>query len=1175
MQIIDTDSNTTHAIDALKRAGVEVVGRYYSSEASKRLALPEAQALSAAGIQIFVVFEDSANVALDYETGVHHAQLAMQQAKNIRQPPQSAIYFALDSEIDAQRLADVESYFTGIRDIIDGAYEIGVYGDGVVCSALFNKGFCKYTWLSASRGFPGSREFYQNRRFSLAQDPHIDQDFSGLSIDVNEANGNFGAFQLEPVVEPTEVTRLTANPDAVPINATQFLAGIEPLFGHAISSFQKQGLLAILGAWSAKTPDGDVRWLAYMYATAFHETNRTMQPVREAYWLSEDWRRQHLRYYPFYGRGYVQLTWRGKYAQGSKVVGADLVANPDLALRPDYAALIMQNGMSDGWFRQDRAGRPHNLARYFGQGVDDPVGARNIINGPEWKAVGGKSVLLATIIASYHNAFLKALRDENTGAPEAASNMALEDSAVEASAQKLETATLSAQWQQRLEDCFDSQPIEEVNESAEDLDADPAMPADVVAQDSANFEKARFLTNIGSMEDAASDEVIASSLNTKTSFNMEIAADFLKACETSVPRVSYGLGKKVPFLNAKPGQDFQSVDCSGFVREIVRLATSPSLAFPDGSVTQHEWVQSQGFEASSVAAGKQNDSVVRIAFLRPQDSPEHIGHVVLINNGHTLESHGKVGPDSRIWNGMGWQAKASVYVFARNGVVSLPGSQALSFAQPTSLSFTVKAGHRYRAIISLSGFDVFASNDMVSSRIQSYGFTNVIVTGSGRSRIAEATWAGPDTTAELDPHLSSVTEIPAQVPEPGIAAHSDFEVPPEMPVEAPKQDASEPTFQIPPETVSQAVVQDETISSQTVATMPYTGSSFSLRGRGTEDAELLRMHQIVQTELFKRPAAVVMALGADSRPQPEHAILGVGIGVAHRDFESVGPAGPGAPVLNIYVAEPMSMDGAKALLVDKFGLDVLKSDSRPVNIFLTGSIDAQVHRHRERKSPCGISVGHFKITAGTQGALAVGRSDPRKTKLLLLSNNHVLANANDCAAGDFILQPGPYDPAGTPDTKIALLERWVPIDYTAGATNYVDCATAWCWPDLVRQDYIYQGGSGWQYFKVSGSPLEANRGMLVGKSGRTTQLTSGQVLDVNASIQVNYGAGRVANFVDQITIRGNNGKPFSDGGDSGSLIWTWQEVRSPIALLFAGGAELTFANKIGHVLDALDITLYS
>jgi hypothetical protein len=127
----------------------------------------------------------------------------------------------------------------------------------------------------------------------------------------------------------------------------------------------------------------------------------------------------------------------------------------------------------------------------------------------------------------------------------------------------------------------------------------------------------------------------------------------------------------------------------------------------------------------------------------------------------------------------------------------------------------------------------------------------------------------------------------------------------------------------------------------------------------------------------------------------------------------------------------------------------------------------------------------------------------------------------------------------------------------------------------VRQDYIYQGGSGWQYFKVSGSPLEANRGMLVGKSGRTTQLTSGQVLDVNASIQVNYGAGRVANFVDQITIRGNNGKPFSDGGDSGSLIWTWQEVRSPIALLFAGGAELTFANKIGHVLDALDITLYS
>ena len=52
-------------------------------------------------------------------------------------------------------------------------------------------------------------------------------------------------------------------------------------------------------------------WCAYGLATAWWETNKTMQPVREAYWLSEAWRKPNLRYYPHYGRGYVQLTWKG------------------------------------------------------------------------------------------------------------------------------------------------------------------------------------------------------------------------------------------------------------------------------------------------------------------------------------------------------------------------------------------------------------------------------------------------------------------------------------------------------------------------------------------------------------------------------------------------------------------------------------------------------------------------------------------------------------------------------------------------------------------------------------------------------------------------------------------------------------------------------------------------
>jgi hypothetical protein len=196
----------------------------------------------------------------------------------------------------------------------------------------------------------------------------------------------------------------------------------------------------------------------------------------------------------------------------------------------------------------------------------------------------------------------------------------------------------------------------------------------------------------------------------------------------------------------------------------------------------------------------------------------------------------------------------------------------------------------------------------------------------------------------------------------------------------------------------------------------------------------------------------------------------------------------------------------------------------------------------------------------------------RQNRLLLLSNNHVIANSNVAAVNDPIVQMAPLDGGVDPRDRIAVLERWVTINFAVAASNLVDCATAWCWPDRVRKEFIFRSGGAWQYFRVGSAPIAASIGLSVGKSGRTTQLTSGRVIDVNASIRVNYGGGRVANFRDQVTIRGNN-TLFSQGGDSGSLIWTWDSARRPVGLLFAGGGDFTFANKIHHVLNALDITL--
>jgi hypothetical protein len=343
----------------------------------------------------------------------------------------------------------------------------------------------------------------------------------------------------------------------------------------------------------------------------------------------------------------------------------------------------------------------------------------------------------------------------------------------------------------------------------------------------------------------------------------------------------------------------------------------------------------------------------------------------------------------------------------------------------------------------------------------------------------------------------------------------------------------------------------------------------------SSDAELQHMKRDVEKMLFARAAETgVQALSAGP-PDRLGLIAGVGIGAARYDFESVGPAGPGAPVLNIYVVEPMSMDEVKGLIVDNVGVSALSTDRRPVNIIHTGPIDAYSHRHRERASPCGISVGHGDITAGTQGVLARGRSGPRRNRLLLLSNNHVLANVNAGQAGDPIYQPGPDDLAAGPANRIGILEQWVPINFAAAAANFVDCATVWCWPDRVRPEFIFRKGGQWDYFRVEPTPVVAVENMAVGKSGRTTQLTTGQIIGINESIPVNMGEGRVANFSDQISIRGNGSTMFSRGGDSGSLIWTFGSHRRPVGLLFAGGNHITFANKIQRVLDALQIELYT
>jgi predicted chitinase len=71
------------------------------------------------------------------------------------------------------------------------------------------------------------------------------------------------------------------------------------------------------------------------------ETAHTFAPVREAFWLSEEWRAANLRYYPWYGRGFIQLTWESNYARYGTMIQRDLLTDPDIAMQADVAALVM------------------------------------------------------------------------------------------------------------------------------------------------------------------------------------------------------------------------------------------------------------------------------------------------------------------------------------------------------------------------------------------------------------------------------------------------------------------------------------------------------------------------------------------------------------------------------------------------------------------------------------------------------------------------------------------------------------------------------------------------------------------------------------------------------------------------------------------------------------------
>lgn len=186
------------------------------------------------------------------------------------------------------------------------------------------------------------------------------------------------------------------------INRKNFYTVLKKKFGR-FTTKQYEGFEAIFDEWDASGLK-DLRWLAYMLATAWHETARTMQPIEEfgkgtGRRYGKKVKHSGVAYSKpdkiYYGRGLVQLTWWENYFLMGRLLGLKLLENPELACDSKVAVKIMFEGMTRGASSfGDFTGKC--LEMYFNAKTNDPKGARKIINGTD----------CADLIAQHHTKFL-------------------------------------------------------------------------------------------------------------------------------------------------------------------------------------------------------------------------------------------------------------------------------------------------------------------------------------------------------------------------------------------------------------------------------------------------------------------------------------------------------------------------------------------------------------------------------------------------------------------------------------------------------------------------------------------------------------------------------------------------------------------------------------------------
>jgi hypothetical protein len=186
---------TAKTAPGIAAAGYGFAARYLVPDGYiKHISRVEAEAITAAGMNIVSVFETSAAKPLGGAiAGKGDAQSALACARKIGQPKGSAIYFTADCDVTtASQLDAIENYLRAATSVLGDEYTVGIYGEYSVIEEMCGRKACKHFWQTLA--WSGGKKSAHANIYQWKNGQNV----AGVQVDLNESYGGEGWWNTKP-----------------------------------------------------------------------------------------------------------------------------------------------------------------------------------------------------------------------------------------------------------------------------------------------------------------------------------------------------------------------------------------------------------------------------------------------------------------------------------------------------------------------------------------------------------------------------------------------------------------------------------------------------------------------------------------------------------------------------------------------------------------------------------------------------------------------------------------------------------------------------------------------------------------------------------------------------------------------------------------------------------------